>query len=63
MPGLFCKIRQGQRMYLVDSDSEGSGALSVQKGLDTWTNKGLIKNALREDKSFGGHVISHHRGH
>jgi hypothetical protein len=50
-------------MYLVDSDSEGSGALSVQKGLDTWTNKGLIKNALREDKSFGGHVISHHRGH
>jgi hypothetical protein len=31
MPGLICKVRQGQRMYLVGSGSEGSGALC--KGL------------------------------
>ena len=27
MPGLFCKIRQGQRIYLVVFSSKGSGAL------------------------------------
>ena len=46
MPGRFCKIRQGQRMYLVCSDSEGSGAL-CRKG---WTHgqrsPGLHRQAM-----------------
>jgi len=37
MPGLFCKIRQRQRMYLVGSDSEGNGALC--KGLQGCTDR------------------------
>jgi hypothetical protein len=33
LPGLFCKIRQGQRLYLVGSDSEGSVTMYGRAGL------------------------------
>jgi hypothetical protein len=52
MPGLFRKLRQGLRMYLVGSDSEGSGAGAVQKG--GWTHgqrsSGLHRQAKKACK-------------